>query len=244
MPSYAFDPDGDLVLVLTSPTNKPDAAGKDTTEGTADPASKKRKRFSLVLPSSPKESLVTVVEVVKMTVSSKHMCLASPVFKAMLQPGRFREGLYKNAAGQMEVSLPDEEEALIVIILNIVHGHNRRVPKKVGLELLTKLAVLADKYQMVEAIEWCSNTWIDNIIAVEGLPHGDWGDYRDTQRWIAVSWVFKRQKEFSTVTRAAVMASGSSLSEETDSELPIPQKLMGKPPRLCGWRRQANLSQR
>lgn len=69
----------------------------------------------------------------------------------------------------MEVDLPDDDEALMVIVLNIIHGRNRLVPKEVGLELLTKLAVLVDKYQMVEAIEWCSDTWIDKIVAEGGL---------------------------------------------------------------------------
>jgi len=69
----------------------------------------------------------------------------------------------------VEVDLPDDDEALMVIVLNIIHGRNRLVPKEVGLELLTKLAVLVDKYQMVEAIEWCSDTWIDKIVAEGGL---------------------------------------------------------------------------
>ncbi len=88
-----------------------------------------------------------------MIVSSKYMMLASLVFKAMLQPGLFREGIQRNAADQMEVELPDNDQHIIVIVLNIIHGRNRFVPKQADLEILTKLAILVDKYQMVEAVE-------------------------------------------------------------------------------------------
>jgi len=56
-----------------------------------------------------------------------------------------------------------------------------------------------------------------------------------------VSWVFKKQTEFSEATRAAVLASGSRF-EEVDNELPIPQRVMGKVSELWNQIRQANAS--
>ncbi|KAE9378226.1 hypothetical protein N431DRAFT_328915 [Stipitochalara longipes BDJ] len=144
---FNFDPDGDLVLVLSRPSNTKKAASEKAAKGSARPLNNKRKRGSSA-PSAPAVEL----EKVNMIVSSKHMVLASPVFKAMLAPESFREGLERNTTGQMEVELPDDDEVVMVVALNIIHGRNRLVPKHVDLDMLAKLAILVDKYQMVEAV--------------------------------------------------------------------------------------------
>jgi len=161
------------------------------------------------------------------------MMLASPVFKAMLQPGRFREGIQRNAADQMEVDLPDDDQSIMVIVLNIIHGRNRLVPKQVDLEMMTRLAILVDKYQMVEAVESFSSPWIDGLLTREILPNGyaEIGgiSYRKRiQRWLAVSWVFRRPNEFSKITAAAIIACSSNVADELDAELPIPEKVLGE----------------
>jgi hypothetical protein len=149
MPStrYTFDSDGDLVLVLSKPAATTNAAspqttegiGKDATEGSPKSAagppskrSKKRKREFPKLTAPAGEA-----EKTSMIVSSKHMILASPVFKVMLQPGRFKEGMQRNAAGQIEVDLPDDDQAVMVIVPDIIHGRNSLVPKQVDMEMLT-----------------------------------------------------------------------------------------------------------
>jgi hypothetical protein len=159
--------------------------------------------------------------------------LASPVFKAMLQPGRFRQGIQRNAAGQMEVDLPDDDQPLVVIVLNIIHGRNRLVPKQADLEMMTKLAILVDKYQMVEAVESFSNPWLDDLLTKVSLPSGysrdDELDHQKTiRRWLAVSWVFKRPNEFSKSTAAAIMASGVILADKLYAELPIPEEVVSE----------------
>jgi hypothetical protein len=149
MPStrYTFDPDGDLVLVLSKPAATTNAASPQTTEGIGEDAaegspksaggppgkrSKKRKREFPKLTAPAGEA-----EKISMIVSSKHMILASPVFKVMLQPGRFKEGMQRNAAGQIEVDLPDDDQAVMVIVPDIIHGRNSLVPKQVDMEMLT-----------------------------------------------------------------------------------------------------------
>lgn len=68
---------------------------------------------------------------VHMLVSSKHMMLASPVFRAMLRPDTFKEGQTLQAAGKLEVSLPDDDPVALVVLLNIIHGQTRKVPRRV-----------------------------------------------------------------------------------------------------------------
>lgn len=81
-----------------------------------------------------------------MRVSSKHMILASSVFEAMLQPGRFKEEIDLDSNGKAEIPLPDDDSEPFVILLDIIHGRPRKVPRVVNLHLLSGLAVLIDKY--------------------------------------------------------------------------------------------------
>jgi hypothetical protein len=242
MPStpYTFDPDGDLVLVLSKPAATTNAASPQTAEGTGENAaerspkraagspsnrSKKRKR-GFPTPTAPAGE----AEKISMIVSSKHMILASPVFKVMLQPGRFREGMQRNAAGQIEVDLPDDDQAVMVIVLDIIHGRNSFVPKQVDMQMLTKLAILVDKYQMEEAVGSCSDSWIDHLLKHEELPTVHYRSRKQsTQRWMAISWVFGREKEFAAITRAAIIVCRGNFADEV-VDLPIPEKVLGKFP--------------
>ncbi|PMD57210.1 uncharacterized protein K444DRAFT_632344 [Hyaloscypha bicolor E] len=216
MPStrYTFDPDGDLVLVLSKPTATTNAAspqttegiGKDATEGSPKSAagppskrSKKRKREFSKLTAPAGEA-----EKISMIVSSKHMILASPVFKVMLQPGRFKEGMQRNAAGQIEVDLPDDDQAVMVIVPDIIHGRNSLVPKQVDMEMLTNS-------------QYCQK--------------------QSTQRWMAISWVFGREKEFAAITRAAIIGCRANFTDEV-TDLPIPEKVL----EMVARNRAANIS--
>ncbi|KAG4440179.1 hypothetical protein IFR05_004324 [Cadophora sp. M221] len=74
------------------------------------------------------------------------------------------------------------------ILLDVVHGRNRRVPRKISLRMLAVIAVLADKYQMVEVLESFSDSWIDKLKAK--LEYITVEDERLIFRWMGISWVF------------------------------------------------------
>ena len=73
---------------------------------------------------------------VHMLVSSKHMMLVSPVFKAMLQASTFKEGQKLSAAGKVEVPLPEDDSTAFEVVLNIIHGRNKLVPRVLSLEFV------------------------------------------------------------------------------------------------------------
>jgi BTB/POZ domain len=100
---------------------------------------------------------------VHMRVSSKHLTIVSPVFKAMLQRDNFREGRELGNTGSVTVPLADDDPDAFIIILDVVHCRSRQVPREISLEMLTRISVLVDKYQMVEAVEMFSNDWIQHI---------------------------------------------------------------------------------
>ena len=73
-------------------------------------------------------------------VSSSAMCLASPVWRAMLNPrSHFRE------AEKQEVEFPDDDLDALLIVLRVAHLKFRELPKTVSFDGLVNLAVLSDK---------------------------------------------------------------------------------------------------
>jgi len=157
---------------------------------------------------------------IRMRVSSSHLRLASPYFKRMFQSG-WPEGNALRVEGRVEVRLQNGEDPdALLIILNIIHGHTRRVPGVVDLTMLAKIAVLVDFYECYEAVEIFSNMWIDSL--KEDLPQSI--STKLTQ-WIWVAWVFNKPKQFKAAMRIAGRQNKGPI--ETDG-LPIPQIVVGQ----------------
>ncbi|KAK3370952.1 hypothetical protein B0T24DRAFT_531308, partial [Lasiosphaeria ovina] len=92
--------------------------------------------------ASPQEELQTSTISTKSTtflVSSRHLILASPVFKVMLTGG-WKEGEKNN--GPLRGGAEDWDTEALMIVMNVLHNHYRQVLKKVSLEILAKIAVI------------------------------------------------------------------------------------------------------
>jgi hypothetical protein len=230
-----FDPDGDLLLLLTDSLEIEDSArnsgkGERTNERLATQTLQEQ-LASTSLPnteSSPVEPPSPEVEAPKphreihMLVSSKHLMLASPVFKAMLQHSNFREGDTLQSSGQVKVPLPDDDPTAFKILLDIIHGRVRQVPRQVNLQIMTDLSVLVDKYQMLEVVELYAEIWmstlkmcVPNFFTADLLP------------WLSISWVFGLADQFKQITRIAMRGSTDKFGQH-ESYLPIPQHVFGK----------------
>ena len=157
---------------------------------------------------------------VRIQVSSSHLRLASPYFKRMFRSG-WLEGDTLRIQRRVEIRLRNGEDPdALLIILNIIHGHTRSVPRVVDLTMLTKIAVLVDFYECYEAVEIFSNMWIDSL-------EGDSPQSISTKltQWIWVTWVFNKTHQFKAATQIARRQSKGSI--ETDG-LPIPQIVLGQ----------------
>lgn len=229
-----FDPDGDLLLLLADtveveePTESSDK--EDTTiERTADEISLEDFTSARLSPVECSPTNIRPAEVgpksqreIQMLVSSKHLMLASPVFKAMLQHSAFREGATLRTSGQVKVPLPDDDPAALKILLDIVHGRVRQVPREVNLKVMTDLSVLVDKYQMLEVVELYAEIWMSTLkysvpifFTADLLP------------WLSISWVFGLADQFKQVSRIAMRGS-TELFGAREEYLPIPQHVFGK----------------
>ena len=151
-------------------------------------------------------------------VSSKHLTLASRVFKRMLQ-ARFKEGLELHSKGSAELPLPDDDPAALLILLNLIHGKTRKVPRKVKLSRMTELAILVDKYELFDSVELWVDHWVRHLQGTVPVALGG-----DLLLWMCISWVFKRADIFKRLTKIAQLEREGLLEAD---QLPIPQSVLG-----------------
>jgi hypothetical protein len=92
-----FDPDGDLVLVLSNSIENEQQLMPMASSST--PSSKEDEVFLTPATSlsdtgtgDHEQTESTTTNGVRMLVSSKHMKVTSPIFRAILQDGNFKEG--------------------------------------------------------------------------------------------------------------------------------------------------------
>jgi hypothetical protein len=214
-----FDPDGDLLLILTDSLDFEDpteSRGKDdrtidrtATENFQEQLASMRLsgvESSPIEPSPPDLEGPKSQREIHMLVSSKHLMLASPVFRAMFQCSNFQEGDALRSSGKVKVPLPDDDPAALKILLDIVHGRVRQVPRQVNLQIMTDLSVLVDKYQMLEVVELYAEIWMSTLKMSVPMFFT-----ADLLPWLSISWVFGLAEQFKQITRIAMRGSTDKL---------------------------------
>jgi hypothetical protein len=231
--SLSFDPDGDLLLLLTYPpdcedqTEAPDTSPYNT--GRQIDKGHGIHDLSAITDISDKSNVIAHVHdldnsggrhsrQVHMLVSSRNMMLASPVFKVMLQHHNLKEG----GDRKVEVPLPDDDPPAFHILLDIIHYRTREVPRQVDLKTMTNLSVLVDRYQMLEVVESYVEWWIPELKKL--LPESFTPDLLP---WISICWVFRLPAEFKHLTRVAMRESNGDIGD-LEPDLPIPDRVLGE----------------
>ena len=158
-------------------------------------------------------------QAIRIRVSSKHLTLASPVFRRMLS-ANYKEGLHLCSQGHAELPLPDDNPAAFLVILHLIHGQIRKVPRQIGLSMLTEMAVLVDKYELLESVEMLLDPWLQNLKSTIPLTLNN-----DLLPWICISWVFKKPEIYKKVTKIAQAESEGLLGE---NQLPIPESVLSE----------------
>ncbi|KAH7378860.1 hypothetical protein BKA64DRAFT_240654 [Cadophora sp. MPI-SDFR-AT-0126] len=155
------------------------------------------------------------VEKVQLQASSKHLILASPTFRTSLGSGTYPEGRTLQVEGNLVIPLPDEDPDAMIILLNIIHGPSSKVPRRVDLNMLSKLAIAVNHRHMHEAVGIWSDTWIENLKRDEGLPSSYTPDA--LLSWLFIFWVFRKADDFRNVSAILERESDSSLEMEVDT---------------------------
>ncbi|KAH8685914.1 hypothetical protein BGZ60DRAFT_477629 [Tricladium varicosporioides] len=162
-----------------------------------------------------------------MLVSSKHLSLASSVFHVMFE-NNFREGLELQSSDKAEVLLPEHDLEAFTLLMNIIHAKSRQIPRKVTLSLLLKLAILVDKYQLLEAISAWGDIWVAAL--KQFIPHRFCNDLIS---WLCITWVFRCPDEFQAVTLFLERESpepnlSTSYGKEEFEKLPVPDTVLAR----------------
>ncbi|RJE23248.1 hypothetical protein PHISCL_04405 [Aspergillus sclerotialis] len=186
------DPKGDTVLTVIPPKKTGTYTPKvlismqdESILGT--PASPQSR--SPEVKASPDDLLRLDPAVRRFRVSSRHLILASGYFEQRLK-GYWSE--------ETDLKITGADPNSVGILLNIMHGRTRSVPRRVNLDQLTDLAVLVDYFQCLETVQAFGDWWME---ALKPSIQNEY--YLQTARWIYVSWVFRNDEIFNTVTRIA-----------------------------------------
>ncbi|KAF4342042.1 hypothetical protein FBEOM_3973 [Fusarium beomiforme] len=150
-------------------------------------------------------------------VSSAHLMLASPVFKAMLD-GPFTESS-RNKDGRFEVKTVECSAEALLILLDIIHGHHRGVPKTLDLPLLTEMAILVDYYECHEITEIFADNWIASVIQEDEI---EGSDYQTNMSRLFTSWVFDKSALFNSVVHTILNLTAGPIQ----ADLPLPSTIL------------------
>ena len=127
-------------------------------------------------------------------VSSKAMCLASPVWHAMFDPkSHFKEA----NLGNKEASLEDDDPEALLLLLNIAHLQFLKVPQSLTFDQLLKVSILCDKYDVVTLVRPWLLRWLDKLKHLSNSP--------GYEEWLFIAWVFGDASTFTSIALRLVL---------------------------------------
>lgn len=131
-------------------------------------------------------------------VSSQALCLASPVWRAMLNP---KSGFQEATSIDRTISFPDDDAHTFLLLLRICHLRFSEVPQTLNLNQLYKIAILCDKYDMVALIRPWLSKWQEPLLPRAGED--------DDEKWLFISWTLGDSEIFERIVKKLVLTSES-----------------------------------
>lgn len=154
-------------------------------------------------------------------VASQSLIQTSSVLKAALN-GRWKEGLVAEDGGKNLETEGWDSEAMY-IVLSAMHHRTKDIPRKVTLEMLCKIAVLVDYYELHDTLYFFLDLWVDDLWNPIPQAYG-----RDLILWICITsifhrttWIF-RTNIHEIVTNVAI---SQCPGEFRTLDLPIPERV-------------------
>lgn len=224
-----IDPDGDLLITLTPPTERfalwpddqPPVATSDDYD-LEDDESATSDDLEDDKPAAP--------ELFQYKVSSKHLSLASPRFKNMLT-GTWIEATTIHPDGLRHVDIEGFHPRAFEEVMNIIHCHHDKVTKVIYTVLLAKICMVIDDLECYSAVGAFSEIWVRNLEEdIENYRdfHSDAFD-SDFDRLLImsvfISIVLEARALFKCTTRNVVLV--CSMEWIPTLGLPISGKLIG-----------------
>jgi hypothetical protein len=151
-------------------------------------------------------------------VSSKAMCLASPVWRAMFT-GPYKEGAAK------EIAFPEGKPDALLITLRIAHLQFKDLPSSLDFQGLVHLAVVCDEYDLVPIVRPFLMNWI--------RPLEPLAQEIGFEEWLLVAWTFGFPEIFARITSRLVLNASTNEDRQCLNET---GKVLGDfmPPDIIG----------
>lgn len=130
-----------------------------------------------------------------------------------------KEGGNLKAEGSVVIPLPDDDPDCLIVLLNIFHGKTRNVPRRLDPKInsLADTAKPVDCYQLHEAVELFSETWLSN--STRGIRMGLKYLQSHAVRWLWASWVFQGAELFRDMSRLMILKGEEDLEYRDASTL-------------------------
>ncbi|KAH8123096.1 hypothetical protein LI328DRAFT_169759 [Trichoderma asperelloides] len=151
-----------------------------------------------------------------MRLSSKHLALASEYFQKLMA-NEWKETKAESGYSYTIAAEEWDQDALI-ILMNIIHGQTQKLPEKVTLETLAKIAVLVDYYKCHKTVAFFADAWIRRL---KGPLPSFYS--RELLLRLFVSYVFSRENAFQQLTRTIIFKSRGPIHT---LGLPIPEEVV------------------
>ncbi|KAF2872726.1 hypothetical protein BDV95DRAFT_594042 [Massariosphaeria phaeospora] len=150
-------------------------------------------------------------------VSSRHLILASLYFRGLL--GEEWGTHPRDEKGRFILEeLTEWGAETFGILLCIIHGKARRVPRSLDLAAIAEIASMVDYYQCEEVVEVYFTYWMDNLEEAMSTNYG-----RSTVLWLWISWVFRDEMKFRITTYVMIRNCRAGMQ---DLGLPIPDQVL------------------
>ncbi|MCJ1432887.1 hypothetical protein MMC27_002245 [Xylographa pallens] len=150
-----------------------------------------------VVEIDPNGDVVVLLNWKKLLVSSKILSMASRVFAAMFS-SRFKEGLQNATPGIIStVSLPEDDAIAFEIICDVIHYRHKLIPTDPSLNQLVNIAIIADKYELYEALYAYSVVWLQSGIKnCNGKIH----EVADWNKLLLAAYILDTPGEFARIS--------------------------------------------
>ncbi|KAJ5945989.1 hypothetical protein N7454_002828 [Penicillium verhagenii] len=215
--THIIDPDGEVIIMLRNANSPFAQMPEDRTLG--------KKVIGVNVPvivdkiNAPEENIPEegvhkeATSEIRIQVSAKHVMFASSFFKKSLT-GLWKESMSYQQEGSVEITADGWDLGAFLIVLRAIHCQYNKIPKKLTLEMLAKVAAIADYYNCKDILYVMTDRWIDSLD--EKICNAN---PRDLMLWIWVSWFFHLPAWFKESTSLAITSSCGLINSRG---LPIP----------------------
>ena len=158
---------------------------------------------------------------IQFRVCAGNLMSGSPWFSRILKKNGWMESNWDPEVRWFCILAEEWDEEAFVILMNIFHLRNKRVPRVITLEMLAKIAILADYYECDESIQLFVDIWVADLKEKSPIPN----DYcRDMILWLWISWALRLSGIFEEVTAVVIRRSAEPVRTLA---LPIPSWVIG-----------------